>query len=305
MEFLSNTQYYEKSELSTNDLNVFFGGKEHHIVQNLEFGPYVHDYYDFHYCTKGSFDLYVNNRLFEIKEGMLFVIPPYARTSKLFTAKSTGSLYINIKGRMLRDYFSAMGLSEDNIVFSHTMPDNCARLLEEIIDLLSTHVEVNIEDISAPVIPDVVTCGSSADAVARRMRRRGLFQLLLSELMNICANEADDLPKLSQQKEYIDRAIKYIESNYNFDINVDEVAKHVGLNRSYLYTLFNDSLGVSVQGFIIQTRMRAACALLKHPDISIKSIAASVRYDPISFSRVFKKHFGISPTEYREKNTLS
>ena len=86
--------------------------------------------------------------------------------------------------------------------------------------------------------------------------------------------------------------------NYNFDINVDEVAKFVGLNRSYLYELFESNLGMSVQEFIIRTRMKMACSLLSDPDLSVKSIATAVRYDPISFSRVFKKIKKIPPSKY-------
>ena len=94
MKFMPNTEYYEKTELNNDDLNIFFGGKELSIPEGFNFGPYVHDFYDFHYCTKGNFELHINNRLFEIKEGMLFVIPPLANTRKFFTSPSTSSVSI-------------------------------------------------------------------------------------------------------------------------------------------------------------------------------------------------------------------
>ncbi|MBQ2742876.1 MAG: helix-turn-helix domain-containing protein [Oscillospiraceae bacterium] len=304
MKFMPNTEYYEKTELNNDDLNIFFGGKELSIPEGFNFGPYVHDFYDFHYCTKGNFELHINNRLFEIKEGMLFVIPPLANTRKFFTSPSTSSLYITLKGSMLKEYFSAIGFSENNFVFPYEVPKSCVELLDQIINLLTTHIEISIDKPDSPIIPEVISYGSSSDSLARRMKRRGFFQVLLSELMTVYAVQSDKTQKLPTQQDYINRAIKYIEANYNYDINVDEVAKHVGLNRSYLYTLFNNTLDISIQEFIMQTRMRMACSLLKNSGTPIKSIAASVRYDPISFSRAFKKCIGTTPTEYRKKNSV-
>ena len=48
--------------------------------------------------------------------------------------------------------------------------------------------------------------------------------------------------------------------------------------------------------------MSAACELLESSNISVKQVGALVGYnDPHFFSKLFKKHVGISPSEYREK----
>ncbi len=305
MRFITDSEYYEKSDHKEDELSIFFGGKELHIVKGFEFGPYTTDFYGFQYCIRGGFTIHTNKSVVEIKEGTLFVIPPYTRVKKLFTEVSTATYYIHVKGAELENYLSALGFSRDNFIFPHKVPEASIELLRQILELLSTHIEMTIPEIDAPIIPRNIVCGNEADAAIRRMKRRGLFHLFLASLMEVHQENCDSEKKLRTKEEYVKKAARFIERNYNFDINVDEVAKYVGLNRSYLYELFNQSLGMSVQEFIIKTRMKMACSLLRDPDLSIKSIAMAVRYDPISFSRVFKKHFGISPTEYREKNTLS
>ena len=304
MQFITDSQYYEKTDHREDELSIFFGGKERHIVGGFEFGPYIHDFYGVQYCTHGGFTMYTSKAVIEVKAGDLYVVSPYTRVKKIFTEKSSGSYYIHVKGSEVENLLLSPGFSKDNILFPHKVTDTTVSLLEQMIDLLSTHIEMTIPEVDAPIIPKTITCGSSDDAAVRRMKRRGLFHLFVASLMEVSEIGGDDEHKLRTKEDYIRKATLFIERNYNFDINVDAVAKHVGLNRSYLYELFMDALGMSVQEFIISTRMQMACSLLGDPDLSIKSIAAAVRYDPISFSRVFKKSFGISPTEYREKNNL-
>ncbi len=305
MQFITDSQYYEKTDHRDDELSIFFGGKERHIVKGFEFGPYIHDFYGIQYCIRGGFTIYTDSSVFKIKEGDLFVVPPYTRVKKLFTGESTATYYIHLKGAEIESYVSSLGFSKSKLVFPYKVPDHSVELLENIINQLSTHIEMTIPRVDAPILPKTVTFGSSSDAAARRMKRRGLFQLFIASLMEVCDDKQDGEKNPRTREEYIKKATRYIEQNYNFDITVDSVAKHVGLNRSYLYELFSEALGMSVQEFIINTRMRMACSLLSDPDLSIKSIATAVRYDPISFSRVFKKNMGMSPTQYRESSSDS
>ena len=301
MQYITDSQYYENSDREQDSLSIFFGGKEKHIVQDFQFGPYTTDFYGVQYCVRGGFTLHTNKSIVEIKEGDLFITPPYMRIKKHFTEESTATYYMHVKGTEVESYLSMLGFSKDNIFLINNVSEHSIDLLLQIIDILSTHIEMTIPAIDAPIIPKTITCGNVADAATRRMKRRGLFFLFIASLMDVCKSDEKKEGKLSKKEDYIRKATKFIEGNYNFDINVDEVAKYVGLNRSYLYELFESNLGMSVQEFIIHTRMKMACSLLSDPDLSVKSIAMAVRYDPISFSRAFKKVMGISPSEYRRK----
>ncbi len=301
MQHITDSQYYEKTDGRRDELSIFFGGKEKHIVKDFEFGPYTTDFYGIQYCLRGGFTMYTNKSTVEIREGDLFIVPPYVRVKKSFTEDSTATYYMHVKGLDVEGYLAPLGVMKDRILVFNNVPEDAVSILVQIIDLLSTHIEMTIPTVNAPIIPKTVTCGDASDAAIRRMKRRGLFHLLIASIMEFCGSGGIREKSLPKKEDYIRKATNFIERNYNFDINVDEVAKYVGLNRSYLYELFEERLGMSVQEFIIRTRMEMACSLLRDPDLSVKSIAAAVRYDPISFSRVFKKKMGMSPSEYRAK----
>lgn len=104
---------------------------------------------------------------------------------------------------------------------------------------------------------------------------------------------------------YIDHSLSYINTYYDKDISVKDVADHVHLSVSRLRSLFAETLGYSPQEAIIQKRMATAKALLlsENPP-NIHTLALMCGYtDASAFSRRFKKEYGVSPSEYLESNT--
>lgn len=299
MSFEANSQYFEKNLFNEDDINIFFGSYEINLSNNISHSPYTTDYYTINICTKGNYNLYINNNKFTINKNSLYIELPYMHVKKEFISDSSDAMYIIVKGAALRQYFEALGINEENILFPYPVNDKHIKLLDEIIKLLSTYTEVSFD---SDFNTKVTHFRNSSNATVRRMHRRGLFYIFLSELFELHEENSQKDAPTSNQKVYIKKAIDYIEENYGLDINVDKIANHLGLNRSYLYKLFKRELGISVQDFIIQTKMRISCSLLKHTELSVKSVAISVNYDPITFSRIFKKQIGFTPTQYREIN---
>ena len=83
---------------------------------------------------------------------------------------------------------------------------------------------------------------------------------------------------------------------------MDSLAQLLGLNRSYLYRIFKEYMGISPQAYLMKIRIEHACNLLIMPQHSVTSIAYQVGYEPLSFTRAFKNATGITPQEYRKKN---
>ena len=99
--------------------------------------------------------------------------------------------------------------------------------------------------------------------------------------------------------DYIDYAIRYINSNYA-RVKIQDVAEYVNLNRTYFTALFRKKMYMSPQEYLMKVRMERACSLLKRTDLPIRIIAGSVGYEnPLTFSKVFKQKFGVGPKDYR------
>ena len=79
-------------------------------------------------------------------------------------------------------------------------------------------------------------------------------------------------------------------------------SEHVHLNPTYLSELFKRETGTAISQYITDKRMEAAENMLKYSEYSFDEIAQILAYRSQShFSKVFKKHSGMTPGEYRTK----
>ena len=101
---------------------------------------------------------------------------------------------------------------------------------------------------------------------------------------------------------YVQKSIEYISANYSYPITVEDIAAYVGLSRSHLFRSFELVLQQSPKEYLTDFRMKQACYLLEHSNLSITAIANSVGFDNgLYFSKTFHKKKGASPKSYRIK----
>lgn len=85
------------------------------------------------------------------------------------------------------------------------------------------------------------------------------------------------------------------------DLNMDLLTQEVGISRAQLHRKMKEITGISTSEFIRNLRLEQAARLIKEKKINITQVAYSVGFNnQTHFSTVFKKHFGITPTEYAE-----
>lgn len=97
-------------------------------------------------------------------------------------------------------------------------------------------------------------------------------------------------------------AKEYIRQHYAERLSLEQVARRVYINPSYLSKLFSEVEGSSFSDTIAQIRLQKAKEYLKDYRYKVYEIAELVGYPNVKhFMRVFKKVEGMTPTEYREK----
>ena len=127
-----------------------------------------------------------------------------------------------------------------------------------------------------------------------------------SRYRNIISECVGYIGKNSKQSDYIvDYVKKYINENYAKDITVDLLAEKLKITRTYLSWYFKKKTGVNLSDYLYSYRMTKACALLQNSLLKVKDIAPKVGIYSIStFMRLFKKHTGKTPNDYRKSNIV-
>jgi len=94
----------------------------------------------------------------------------------------------------------------------------------------------------------------------------------------------------------------YLIHNYAIDINLNLIAANMNYSSSYLTKVFQQYYSTTPMKYITNLRISSAKQLLRSSDLSIRQISETVGYnDQGYFSRIFKKHTGLSPFEFREQ----
>ncbi len=107
--------------------------------------------------------------------------------------------------------------------------------------------------------------------------------------------------KLEGNESAISMAINYIKQNLDKDFSRGDIASKVFLNPEYLSRRFKKEIGVSLNEYIMNEKMKVAQTLLSQTNIPVGLVATKVGYTNFSyFSQLFRKHSGFSPLEYRQ-----
>lgn len=114
-------------------------------------------------------------------------------------------------------------------------------------------------------------------------------------------------PKMKPEDEaFMQRAMKFIEEHLgDANINIGDMAEATATSRSGLNRKMKSLLGVTPLDFIREARIRKACQLLKEGS-PINDVAYNCGFsDPKYFGKCFKAEIGMTPTEYKVKNSAS
>ena len=137
------------------------------------------------------------------------------------------------------------------------------------------------------------------------LMREGYLFLFLSALIQEKHNTINQRTEVYDYPlhVYVEHALEFIDHNYAKKIKVNDIANYIGITRSYLTNIFKKSLNMSPQKYLVKYRLDKAKDLLKTTNLPVSTIAFEIGYEnPLTFSKVFKSFFDVSPSTYRTQN---
>lgn len=97
--------------------------------------------------------------------------------------------------------------------------------------------------------------------------------------------------------------ISYIEANYASSLTLEDISESIHICRSECSRLFKKYMQISLFDFVSQYRIEKSIQYLTSTNFSIIEIAGLVGFnDSNYYAKVFRKHKGCSPTQYRQSN---
>ena len=125
----------------------------------------------------------------------------------------------------------------------------------------------------------------------------------LKDYIRECASTLQSVVK-AREESIVARIAAYIQRHYrNPALKIQDIAKEVHFSPAYISFLFKREMKKNIWDYVTELRVEEAGHLLASTDKKRYEIAYEVGYEsPEHFSRMFKRHTGLSPAEYRKEH---
>lgn len=239
--------------------------------------PHTHDCYEIEFILGGKAVHIINGYSYEISAGDIYLISP----SDFHSINSVKDLQlVNIK-------FTEQFVSP-NLLYA---------LISHSTNLIGKFTEKDFENITS-----ILQC------LVEQQDKMGSFQQTFSKNLCECIlihllQSFDTRHTIQKSNKTIYSAALFINRNFKNVISLETLAQETGYSKNYFSKLFNDAFGMGINEYITQVRLSHAKKML----ISTKDTVTNVGYASgfpsfTTFSREFKKKFGITPSEYRKQH---
>ncbi|WP_150271738.1 AraC family transcriptional regulator [Paenibacillus tepidiphilus] len=263
------------------DFTVLFSG-EARPRPGHQMGPSIHEYYLIHTVLEGEGMFHSEGVPYPCRAGDTFVIFP----GLLFSYRADRSrpwryAWVALQGEAVAGLLEGIGISTARpVLHSAHWPE-----LQELYE----HTRLSFRQSPHPQLESLEASGWA----------RLLLHKLAQANLGALPEHPGQLPQAIDRQ--VDQAIRWITLQYHRQISIDHMAATLGYHRAHLSKAFKQRTGMSPKQFLLHTRMDKAKELLRG-SWSIDSIATSVGFnDALYFSKQFRKHTGVSPSDYRNR----
>ena len=272
------------SDMNTIDITPILYGTEQ-CPENGSFGPAARNCYIVHFVFSGKGSLDVNGKKYEIGPNQVFILRP--NEVAYYQADKTDPWHYAFVN------FNTI-LAVSMLSNTHVMDGSAVK---HIFESLAENVEsgnTNIYYVCGKLF-ELLSVLENADHLPYNVN---YVSSKLYELIDILEN-TDNLPFNSS---YAIKAKNYMEIYYNTPITVQGLAEQLNIDRRYLCSLFKKQFLMSPQQYLMDFRMKRAAAFLTKQGLSAGETALMCGYpDVFSFSKMFKRKYGISPLKYKQQ----
>ncbi len=267
------------------------------LVNRIQFRKeHIHNEFEIFIVLKGSGIAKIKNKSYSLKEGDIFLINSgevhsYMR-DPLYTldVEDTGDvplfLFVQISNHCLREYFPQI----------RTTIFNSCNLRDYLSDEEANSM-INLLVQSAKIY----------------FMEEPLYQLnVLSNIAKVLVSCYKEVPheiiseaqktNLKQKNLRVERIISYIDANFETQIRLQDLAEQENLSPTHFSHLFTSLFGVTFQNYVNIKRMEQCIRLMPNKEKTLLEISYESGFsDPKYMNRMFIKHFGYTPKEYRKR----
>lgn len=278
------------------------GSRKVHLFRHERFAPpvmHAHDCFEVIYVLEGT----CHHRIFQkehlMQTGDLIMLSPAVHHS-IYTDENSIVIRIMISRSVMENIYSNAGHQKDTDAAADFF---CSSIYQQdYASFLSFHTaeDEEIRDQLLDMFLEEFQADEYADYMITNMLV--IFFIKILRKYRKTAEGPDFIPPSYAEASYI---LKYVQSNYA-TASLNELAKQLNYSVPYCSKYVRSCTGQSFSDLLKKIRFEAATEYLLKSDLTVERISERIGYaNPENFMRMFKKTYGISPTQYRAQRTAS
>ena len=259
-----------------------------------------HECIQINYVYKGKAEHLLNNQIFEIIKGDIFVIPPYLPHRIIEPNDSCAEIIeFEFTPSFIDQDCNNIQNTEPFLDFAYIEPflvsENFVRPRLNLIG----KVQIEVEDMLNEALSEYNSKKPGYILLIRSLLLKLL--VLVGREFTVYLENSENRPIYDRHRDAIISAVKHIDAHYTEDLSIDEVANEYRLSQSYFSYLFKSITSRTFTEYVNNCRISNALELLKNTDKKVIDISYDVGFNNVyHFNRIFKQQMGISPLEYRK-----
>ena len=249
-----------------------------------------HDYYQIYYLKSGRLIHHLEAVHAELKAGDVFIIPP---SLPHYMETASGDLCFYSISFMPE--FIAEGIRSNTFLadFIHCITDLSSAGAEPRLMLHAEDVAL-ADALVLRIMQEFSSERTGKDAVIRAS-----LLLLLSVFARAYLDEQFESVRFSSEREAMLHCLGYIKNHLSEPMALGDMARRTAMSKSSFCKSFRALTGETFNGYLNRERVEAAAALIRSGKLVFEAAMELGYADLSTFYRNFKKHFGISPSEYK------
>jgi len=245
------------------------------------------DYYEVGYIISGSRKIITPTRTYDASAGMVGITRPYIYHKSVAVAEEEYEyILIRFTPSYVEPLLQAVGKNFVDKINVQTIFQFSTESQKKICNMFLDMVEEYEKELPH-----------------REFILQGLLFRLLFAIYEEKLSESNVIVNANTLTPPIMQALAYIETNFRSNPTLEEVAKKVGFSTAYFSRLFSRQLGMSYTEYLDKIKIKHVQILLTQTNKTIMEIAEETGYCHGNYLNTqFKKHFGMTPGQYRKKN---
>lgn len=280
---------WEEKSAAKKGLNEFFIEPLHVLKEaKTPSQPHRKTVNDFVFIRKGSIEKMVCSSLFGVEEGMIMLLPPHKIRTFIHNSPDVEGFYCHFSNEFIAE---GPGLKYLQEILNHA----------DLIDDPTLFLDQEHRERIFVILQQM-------EELYRHRQSLDLIRLYLFTVLGEVRHFIEKLPRpdLSANEALVFRFRKLITSQIQNLHSVKEYADLLSISPNHLNKSIKKTTGKTASEIINESLLMEAKALLSLPNLSVSEIAFALGVDDVSyFSRFFKKHSGLSPSDYRKGIDLS